>query len=63
MNFVVELKLQDATSLVASGVSTLSKRKSSFMFATHLHFLAEMPYIKELHNVKLFHLLVERDIK
>ena len=54
---------KDATSLVASGVITLSKRKSSFMFATHLHFLAEMPYIKELHNVKLFHLLVERDIK
>ena len=54
---------QDATALVASGVSNLSKRKSSFMFATHLHFLADMSYIKELNNVKLFHLLVERDEK
>ena len=54
---------QDATALVASGVSNLSKRKSSFMFATHLHFLADMSYIKELNNVKLFHLLVERDVK
>ena len=54
---------QDATALVASGVSNLSKRNSSFMFATHLHFLADMSYIKELNNVKLFHLLVERDEK
>ena len=53
----------DATALVASGVSNLAKRKSSFMFATHLHFLADMSYIKELNNVKLFHLLVERDEK
>ena len=53
---------QDATALVASGVRTLSKRKCSFIFATHLHFLADMSYIKELENVKLFHLLVERDV-
>ena len=53
---------QDATALVASGVRTLAKRKCSFIFATHLHFLADMSYIKELENVKLFHLLVERDV-
>jgi DNA mismatch repair protein MutS len=52
---------QDATALVAAGVGQLSKRNSSFIFATHLHFLADMSYIKELKNVKLFHLLVERD--
>jgi DNA mismatch repair protein MutS len=53
---------QDATALVAAGVANLAKRKSSFLFATHLHFLADMPYIKEIKNVKLFHLLVERDV-
>lgn len=52
---------QDATALVASGVMQLSKRKSSFIFATHLHFLANMPYIKNLTNVKLYHMLVEKD--
>lgn len=52
---------EDATALVASGVGQLSKRNSSFLFATHLHFLAQMPYIKSLTNVKLFHLLVEKD--
>jgi len=54
---------QDATALVAAGVGNLARRKSSFIFATHLHFLADMSYIKELDNVKLFHLLVERDTK
>ena len=54
---------QDATALVAAGVGNLARRKSSFIFATHLHFLADMSYIKELDNVKLFHLLVERDEK
>ena len=52
---------QDATALVASGVIQLSRRQSSFIFATHLHFLAEMSYIKNLDNVKLYHMLVERD--
>lgn len=52
---------EDATALVASGVGQLSQRNSSFLFATHLHFLAQMPYIKSLTNVKLFHLLVEKD--
>lgn len=52
---------QDATALVASGVMQLSKRKSSFIFATHLHFLADMPYIKNLTNIKLYHMLVEKD--
>ena len=44
---------QDATALVASGVGQLSQRNSSFLFATHLHFLAQMPYIKSLTNVTI----------
>jgi DNA mismatch repair protein MutS len=54
---------QDATALVASGIIQLSKRSASFIFATHLHFLAEMQIIKSLENVKLYHLRVERDTK
>jgi len=52
---------QDATALVASGIGLLSKRKSSFIFATHLHFLADMSYIKDLANVRLCHMAVELD--
>jgi len=52
---------EDATAIVASGIIELSKRESSFLFATHLHFLAEMKCIKELDNIRLCHLLVERD--
>jgi len=54
---------EDATAIVASGVIELSKRKSNFLFATHLHFLADMNCIKELGNIRLCHLLVERDLE
>ena len=54
---------KDATALVASGIIQLSKRNSNFIFATHLHFLADMDYIKKIKNLKLYHLLVERDPK
>jgi DNA mismatch repair protein MutS len=54
---------QDATALVASGIEILSKRKCSFIFATHLHFLADMNYIKDLKNVRLCHMAVELDPK
>lgn len=52
---------QDATALVASGIGQLSRRNSSFIFATHLHFLADMAYIKNLNNVKLCHMSVGID--
>ena len=51
---------QDATALVASGITQLSDRNSSFIFATHLY-LADMEYIKKLTNIKLYHMLVELD--
>ena len=54
---------QDATALVAAGVGILSKRRCSFIFATHLHSLSTMPEITKLSNVKLFHMLVEKDPK
>jgi DNA mismatch repair protein MutS len=54
---------QDATALVTSGIIQLSKRNSSFIFATHLHFLAESPYLKTLSEttLKLCHLRVDLD--
>ena len=53
----------DATALVSSGIIQLCRRKSSFLFATHLHFLAESPYLAPLieTQLRICHLRVETD--
>jgi DNA mismatch repair protein MutS len=50
-----------AISLVASGIMTLSKKESSFIFATHLHEICEIECIKNLKNVSVNHLSVHFD--
>ena len=50
-----------ALSIVSAGVYTLSQRRSSFIFATHLHDLITIPLVKKLQNVKTYHLSVEYD--
>jgi DNA mismatch repair protein MutS len=52
----------DATSLMASGLKILHNRQSSFIFATHLHFLTELEYVNSLQNLKYYHLSVQQDI-
>lgn len=47
-----------ATSLVAAGLEWLSKRKSSFIFATHLHGLLEIDTVTKLSNLQIWHLRV-----
>ena len=42
--------------LVTAGVVKLSTKKSSFVFATHLHKLSDMPEIVECNNVNNFHM-------
>ncbi len=48
-------------SIVASAIMKLTKLRSIFLFATHLHQLATMPEIKKLKNVVDLHLSVEYD--
>lgn len=48
-------------SIVAATIINLAKTGSSFMFATHLHDIAKMERIKNLKNVKPFHLTVDYD--
>lgn len=50
-----------ALSIVASTVIELAARKSSFMFATHFHELADLPEIQSLNNVKVYHTKVTID--
>lgn len=49
--------------LVASAIINLAKSNSSFIFASHLHEIAEMERIKKLEHVKAFHLSVSYDPK
>jgi|694.fasta_scaffold23806_6 DNA mismatch repair protein MutS len=51
------------TAIVASTLIKLSQSQSSFIFATHLHELTKLKSIKELKNVKPYHLSVEIDRK
>lgn len=50
-----------AQSIFASSVIHLSKRNTSFIFATHLHQLVKMPEIQAIPSVKAYHLSVEYD--
>jgi len=52
-----------AISLIASGINFLSKKSSSFIFATHIHELCNLEFIKELNNVKIKHMSVSFDIE
>jgi DNA mismatch repair protein MutS len=50
-------------SIIASAISYLSKKKSSFIFATHWHELYKMECVQNLNNVNIFHLSVHYDNK
>jgi DNA mismatch repair protein MutS len=50
-----------ATALVAAGVEMLTRCRSKFVFATHLHELATMPDIASLKGVQAMHLKVHYD--
>ena len=50
-----------AISIVVSSIIHLAKMNSSFIFATHLHQIADMSEITELENVKQKHLTVTYD--
>ena len=50
-----------AISIVAAGVKTLADRRASFIFATHLHEVAQLAVIQGLANVAIFHISVHYD--
>lgn len=51
-----------ATALVGAGLECLYKRRAKFIFATHLHGLQDIPCIKALQRMKVWHLKVRYDI-
>lgn len=47
--------------LVTSAVHFLAKKKTNFIFATHMHQLNDMELLKELENISFCHLKVSHD--
>lgn len=50
-----------AISIFTSGLVGLDKKKSSYIFATHLHELEDIPEIKAIQNLAFKHMSVEYD--
>lgn len=50
-----------ALSIVSAGIVDLCTKKCSFIFATHLHDITSISYIKSLNNLKIYHLSVIYD--
>ena len=50
-----------ALSIVATGLLRLSDMKSSFIFTSHLHTLMEIPLVKNIPNLHVYHLKIKFD--
>lgn len=50
-----------AIAIVSNSIKTLSDKSISFMITSHLHELTEIPLIKEIKNVNIFHLKISCD--
>lgn len=50
-----------ALAIVSAGIHTLASKGVSFVFATHLHDLVNIPEVQQLRNVRVFHLSVKYD--
>lgn len=50
-----------ALSIVASTLISLCEKQSNFVFATHLHKLSEIEQLRELDEIKIYHMKVESD--
>ena len=50
-----------AVSLVSSTILSLIKNKSNFIFTTHLHVLDEIPILKNIPELKIYHIEVDVD--
>jgi DNA mismatch repair protein MutS len=52
-----------AISIVSAGLHTLSQKRCSYVFTSHLHQLTEIPLVKNNTRLKICHLKIEYDIQ
>ena len=50
-----------ALSIIATGLTILCERKSSFIFTSHLHQLTNLEEINDLKNLEIYHLKIKYD--
>ena len=50
-----------ALAIVSNSIKSLSDKKVSFMITSHLHELTEIPIIKEIENLNIYHLKIRCD--
>ena len=50
-----------ALSIVSAGLKTLSDKKCSFIFTSHLHQLMDVSILKDINNLNVFHLKITYD--
>ena len=52
-----------ALSIISTGLNELCRRKSSFIFTSHLHQLTTLDEVKQLDNLRIYHLRIDYDKK
>jgi len=52
-----------ALSIIGAGLNTLCKRKTSFIFTSHLHQLTKLDEITSIENLKIYHLKIHHDVE
>lgn len=50
-----------ALSIVYAGLYTLSKKKSTYIFTSHLHQLSKLNILEEIENLRIYHLQIKYD--
>ena len=50
-----------ALCIISAGLDTLCKRKSTFIFTSHLHELTRLEEVKRLENLRVYHLRIDYD--
>ena len=50
-----------ALSIVYAGLHTLSNKKSTYIFTSHLHQLSQMNILEDIKNLKIYHLQIKYD--
>lgn len=50
-----------ALAIISAGIDCLTKKKTQFVFATHLHELTDIPQIRENSSVQVYHMHIEID--
>ena len=61
MNCVLGRETLSAISIVSKSLDILSSNKSSYMITSHLHQLTDIPLVRSLVNLDIYHLKIRSE--